>query len=418
MKLVLIDPSPESRAALFAHVQEGLRQAESRRLEPTDLDIGRIESFDWEQVVGCLLGPSAFDSIEEAVERIRMMAPNCLLGIVLEGDAYLANATQLRRKLGTRIISGSDLVQFTDFVLDCENASAGSTGPAGGKSCSIIGVCQFKGGVGATSVTAALAACWARHGFSVAAIDLDDVNPQLTAWARVGVAQKTVTAELLRQGEVPANRINELVHPVEGFEGRFVVVGQPEAYNEGFHFKANVLEGSPSSSEFMISMLTNLSPEFDVIVIDMARSWGVSSFAALSQCHKVLLVSDDDGLSVRRTLDCLARMKGESEDSEEFDLAKWSFVLNGFTGQLIGPKEVAIEIEEMQLFAAESSLFTLPFSESGRQWGAPGQSMYEMADEKSKAAIRKIAYQFVPFRMEPTVGIGDKIRKKIDSLRK
>ncbi len=414
MKLVLIDKDPQSRAAMAGRVNEALRQAELQGWEILELDLARIETFDWEGVCGCLIGPGCFQILEDVVDRLRLMFHGGVVGVILESEFYQGAALALRKKMNVQVLAVGDLAQLASFLIDCE--MRGAEAARGGDGAKVIGLAHLKGGVGTTTLTAALSSCWARNGLSVAAIDFDDVNPQLTAWARVGMVQRTVTAELLRQGEVPASRINEIVHPVEGFEGRFVVVGQPEAYNESFHFKANVLEGAPSASEFVQSLIPVLKSEFDVVVIDMARSWGVATFSALPLCDQVILVTDDDGMSVRRSLDAFARLRNESDDPEEINLSRWSLILNGYTGRLISPKEIANEIQEMSLFSAEASLYTIPFSDTGRQWGAPGQSLYETADTRTRQIIRRVACNMVPFRYEPEQTFSTRLLRKFHSL--
>jgi cellulose biosynthesis protein BcsQ len=414
MELVIFENEAGVRAAVSARLREALRQAEIEDFSIADLDSAAAASHDWSRVAGCFIGPSAFSEIDDVLATLRLVFPSGKTAIVLEPDHYARQGVLLRKRLNLTVISSADVAQMASFAIECQlSATAVQAGPRGK---GIIGVCQLKGGVGATTITTALAACWARHGLSVCALDLDDVNPQLTAWARVGISQRTVAAELLRQGEVPANRINELVFPVEGFEGRLVVVGQPESYNEGFHFKANVLDGAPSSSEFINSLIGNLSSEFDVIIVDLARSWGIATFSLLTICQHILLVTDDDGMSVRRTLDGLHRMRKESDDSDEFDMSKWSLALNAYTGKLISPKDIAMEIQEMELFPSNANLFAVPFSETGRQWGAPGKSFYDLADPKTREVIRKIAGTFVPFAEQAEPAGAAKLIKYVQGL--
>lgn len=414
MKLLLFETSPESRAVLLGRVQEGARQADLRRIEVYEGDFEKSDEHDWSLVIGCVIGPGWYPQIEETVSQLRSLYPSGPIAVILPPETYSAEAVTLRRRLNVQIIALSDLAQIANFLIDCDTRAGGGGGSVRNRG--IIGVCQIKGGVGTTTLCAALAACWAKHGLSTAAVDFDDVSPQLTAWGRVGVAQRGVTSELLHNGEVPASRINELVNPVEGFEGRLVVVGQPDAYNESFHFKANVLEGAPSAGDFVRSLVENFKNEFDVIIFDLARSWGVGTFSALPLCTHVLLVTDDDGMSVRRTLDGLARLKRESDDDQEFNLSKWSLILNSYTGRLISPKDVVAEIQEMELFPPESNLWTVPFSESGRQWGAPGQSMYELCDQRTRDELRKIAHSLVPFRFEREPGLHSKLLKRWQAL--
>ena len=225
-----------------------------------------------------------------------------------------------------------------------------------------------------------------------------------------------MVVEFLRRGQVPMDRVNELIAPVESFAGKLTAVGQPILYNESFHFKADVLEGAVSSSSYVSSLLNALKPDFDIIVVDLGRSWGVATFAALPICKLVLLVTDDDGMSVRQTLDNLYRLKSESGNSGEFDFTKWNVLLNAYTGRLISPEVLAQEIAQMNLLPPEASLYTIPFTEKGRQWGAPGNSLYDLAEDSCRQSIIRIASNLYPFGHAEEPGLVNKLMGKVRQL--
>lgn len=265
----------------------------------------------------------------------------------------------------------------------------------------IVAVAQFKGGVGATTLAISIACCWARHGLRVALVDLDDVNPHLTAWACVGESFRESVGQALRRGKVTGSEVAELTFPVETFEGQLVVVPQPSPYHESFQFKADVLEGSASASEFVPALFESLKKNYDIIVIDLGGSWGMASFAALPLCDRILLVVDDDPVSINRSLENLQRLKRESDDEREFNFERWSIVMNGFTNRLMTPKELVSRVKKTKLFPSSSELFVVPFSEPGRDWGRPGYSFYDCADAKSKESIRRLASAVVAISNEP-----------------
>ena len=414
MYVVVIDKSPQSAAGLLGRITAASGEADLKTVEAVQLDATSIAEFNWKEVSGCVIGPSSYEDLEEILERVSPVFQGGLIAAVLDDDTYATQAIQLSKRLRIHLIPLSGIVQLGSFLVECERKAVYLA--SGGRGQGPIGICQLKGGVGATTITAALAACWAKNGLSVAAIDLDDVNPQLTAWARVGLVQRTVTSEFLRCGEVPAARVNELVHPVEGFDGRLVVVGQPEAYNESFHFKANVIDGAPSSSDFIRSLFSVLVPEFDVVIVDMGRSWGIANFAALQLCQSLVMVSDDDGMSVRRTIDAFQRLRQESDDPNEFDLAKWRFLLNRYSGELVGTKEVAHELSQIGFPFSKDLVSVVPYSETGRQWGAPGQSFYELAESEIREDFTALAASFVPFRYQEQESSAWDFLKKIPAL--
>lgn len=394
MHILIIDRDPASRATLYGRVQLATRQADLRRVQLTDCDLDRLSLFKPDDIDGCIVGPGCYETLDHVTERVRSFFPDRSISVILDNETYANYAVGLRKAFGLRVIPIGDLAQIASFLIDCENeASRGGSANSG-----VIGVAQLKGGVGATTITAALASCYSKNGLSVCAIDLDDVNPQLTDWGRVGQAQRQALIEFLKKGDIPAGRQNEILFPIDGFDGRFNMIGQPQQYSQAFHFKADVIEGAPSSAQFIDALIPILREEFDVVLIDFGRSWGVSTIATFKYCQEILLVTDDDGMSVRRTLDCLQRLKRESDDPNELDLNRWSIILNAYTGRLISPNDLAAEIQEMDLLPPEASLYTIPFSERGRLWGAPGQTLFELCEENVRSVITKLACNLVAFR--------------------
>jgi cellulose biosynthesis protein BcsQ len=261
----------------------------------------------------------------------------------------------------------------------------------------VVGICQLKGGVGASTLAASLAGCWARNGLKVTLVDLDDVNPHITEWAKVGPACRNATYEFLRSGEIKTENVEMLLSPVEGFDGKLSVVGQPCAYHESFHFKARVLRGAPTANEFMTSLLPLLAAQSDVVVLDFGRSWGMATFSALPFCQHVVLVTDDDPVSIDRSLDSLQRIKEDSDDPAEFDFSRWSILLNGYTKRLVTAEHVADEVKKTGLVPADAHLFVVPFSLRGRQWGALGRTFYDCAEPKVQQRLSEIASALIRF---------------------
>lgn len=263
----------------------------------------------------------------------------------------------------------------------------------------VIGVCQLKGGVGASTLTAALGACWARHGRRAAIVDLDDINPHLTEWAKVPLSYRAALSAALREGS--SRSLKEMSFPVPGYDGKLVLIGQPDTYQESFHFKADVIAGAPSISDFIPALIRSLTHEFDVVLLDLSRSWGMATFASLPLCQHVMLVMDDDPVSVSRSLAALKRIKRETDDPGEFDFRRWCLTLNGYTNRLISRKQLATEVRRNGLIPETAHRFIVPFSERGRDWGAPGQSFYDTADLKTRGVLELMAKTLVPFPAAP-----------------
>lgn len=415
MRILILDTDSSARATVVARVEEALRQAGLRRVEIIESEPAALATLVAEEPPHlCFIGPGCYRTLEPDLARYRVIYPRVPVAVVLNNEVYAAEAVELRRVLKIRIIPIADIGQMAQFVLDCDIPTAG---PSSTKNRGVISVTQLKGGVGASTVATSLAACWARNGMSVALVDLDDLNPTITDWARVGASQRRLVSESLREGQVPRYKLRELLYPVEGFNDTLRVFGQPEHYGEGFHFKADVLDGVPSISGYVSSLIEALQEEFDVVVIDTGRSWGISTFAALPMSQKVVAVVDDDALSLRRTLDNFARIHRESDDSSEFDLAKWSFCLNAFTNRVLTVDEVMEEIQNLDVFPSKVDLFTLPYSEKGREWGLSSLALFDLAEHGIRASLCEIAFNLVPFQYELTHDqLYDRLRRGFQKI--
>lgn len=406
-RILIYERSPEGRAMLRGRLLEAARQADIGEIALREFTRAEIDSIDWDDVFCCVLGPDINAETDEIVDRLRVAYPLGSVALTLSAEEYAHRAVALRRSLAVQVFAVHDVAQLTGFLLNAATEPT-LTAPEPLRD-SVIGVCQLKGGVGASTIAAALGGCWVRHGLSVALVDLDDVNPHLTQWARATPRQRTMSSHCLRHGEVEPTRLNELVAPVFGFDGRFVVVPQPELYNDSFHFKANVIDDAPAATEFITSSLAALGREFNVVVFDLGRSWGIATLAALRRCSHVVLIVDDDFISLERSLANLTRLRSESGDLREFDLQRWSVILNGNTGRNLTTSEAAATIARAKLFPPDANLYAVPFSAAAQRWSQGGSTFYEMTDQRTRDILRKIACNLVPFRYDAVEKKGGKL---------
>ena len=405
MQILVVDTTPQLRATLLGRVQEAARQAGMQRLAVVEVDPLNLDDVNWGATICIFLGVGCGSLIKELLSKLQSAGNEAPLAIVLDADTYASEAVSIHKILGRVVVSETDLTQMATFIVDCEREASGR--PLGVRARHIIGFSQLKGGVGTTTMTAALGTCLARRGYTVALVDLDDVSGHLSEWGRVAAAQRMLVSELLRSGEVTTDRLRDLVTPVDGFDGRLVVVGQPYSYSESFHLKASVLEGAPAASVYINSLLSLLSTEYEVVLIDLGRSWGISTFTALPWCERVMLMIDDDGMSVRRTIDTLVRFKQESGDPEEFNLVKWGVVVNRWSGKRLALRDVEDALNGAEIFPRKPLVFTVADSDIARQWGAPGESLYDVAPKHIVRQIDTLASALLPMKEE-----GTKVRPK------
>lgn len=393
MRLFVIDPNTESRQVLVDRVYEALRRAQLKRVDVLDGNFEIIHAnAGKEPPVAIVLGPGTYGELDQSVERIQSFFADTAIAAVLPDEIYNAEALELRRFLAARIIPLSDIAQLAQFVLD--STSEGGNAAGAGRA-PVVGVVQLKGGVGASTLAASLCASWAHQGKRTNLIDLDDVNPHLTQWAKVSLSQQRVFVEGLEKGGLSANRLAEVRAEVPGYRGHFGIVGQPELYRESFHLKADVLPDAPSAAQFLTSFLPIVQDQSDVVVIDFARSWGIAAFSLLPFLQRILLVIDEDPTSVERTIANLTRFYRESDDPLEFDLARWSIVMNATSGRAVTEDIIRNQFAERELLPEGFPLFEIPFDAKGRVWtiadeAATPQTLYDLGAPPTRRAIEEL----------------------------
>lgn len=412
MKILILEPDESTRSVLLQRVQVAVRQAGIRRHSIVDGDFDLLlEGSAKDEPAVVFFGPGTYQKVDQSLSVVRGHFPRVPIALVLDNQTYAKEAVELRKGAAVRVMPIADIAQMVQFLLDCESDTKEQPDA---RSRGVVSVVQTKGGVGGTTVASSLAVCWAKQGLSVALIDCDDLNPDLTDWAKVGTAQRRATADMLVEGEVPRYRLNELLHPAEGFDGKLVVVGQPDHFQESFHFKADVLSNAASSVEFIQALIKTLREEFDAIIIDHGRSWGISTFGALPLSEYVVWVMDDDKHSVERSIANLMRISRESDDPEEFDFSRWRVLLNGVTGKTFSAEEIKSQLDDLEIFPNGAQVSEMAFSANGRHWTSPTNSFYALCDHAVRNAVDEFAFSLIPYRRnEAPTGVFKKFFRRL-----
>jgi cellulose biosynthesis protein BcsQ len=266
----------------------------------------------------------------------------------------------------------------------------------------LVAVTQFKGGVGATTLACSLAAVWAKNGLSVVVVDLDYLANAVTNWALVPEHFRREFASLLKNRVLTGERLKQCLYHIPSNssaepEQRFFIFPQPDSFADSFVSVAEDGAEGLSMSEFYQELFKYLRRSFDVVVLDLTRSWGVCSLVASSMADEVLTVVDDDRYSLRLTLDTLTKLYHESGDGEEFDLKKWRLVVNGWSGLTMKRKEIEEDLQAGLPTRLGFGYSIIPFSIRGRSWGITRSTLYDLAESCVQDALKRLAYQIREF---------------------
>jgi cellulose biosynthesis protein BcsQ len=394
MQVVVIDMTAPLRAALVGRLQEAARQAGLSRVAVVEVDPINLDGVAWEKTIGCVIGPGCGSMIRELISKIDETPLRGRMCLALEREVYVSEAVAVYRLLGKPIVCETDLTQFATFLIDCDAIAAGRTG--GLKRSRVIGLAQFKGGVGCSTLAAALAQVYSERGETTVLLDLDEVSCTLTEWGKASRAHRQAVSDGIRRGNLTPERIREMLVQIEGLNERTSLLPQPLSYYEGFHLKGQVIDSAPPPSEYIGALLGLLTAQFENIVIDLSHSWGVANFAALPWCERVLMVVDDDALTVRRAIDSLRRFRDESGDAEEFNLQKWEVVCNRASGNRLARAEIRHAMEQSGLWIGIPPVHTVGVSEAGRTWAVPGQTFATTCGRSVRRQIESLATVSAP----------------------
>lgn len=389
MEFVVIDVTPAQRAALLGRVQEAIRLAGLSQVTVSEVDPLSLDAISWDGVLGCFVGSGTGAVVKEILAKINSARSECPIALVLDSETYLTEAVKIHKLVGHTVVAETDLIQISNWILDAERKSSGRQ--LGNKQRRVIAVTQMKGGVGASTVVSSLAALFASQEKSVAIVDLDEVTCNLTEWSMVPQSNRTVVSELVRGAAQFSECLRDALYRPEAYKGGVAVFPQPSMFQEGLHVKAPVLNGAPQGSDFIQHLFPLLIGEFDIVLVDCSKSWGIATLATLGWCEKIVLLIDEEPLSLQSTFQSLARLRDESGDVDEFNFTKWSLVLNKFTGKKTSMKEILAWASEADLFTSDSKIFALGFSNQATKASGPGESLYERADSKLKKEFVTLA---------------------------
>lgn len=395
MNIFVFEQNKDSLSLVMRRLRRAVSQAGLKRIRFNSGGVSELSNLRLNsEAQDCvIIGPSHSADFEIAVEKVKNVVPKVPLAAIFPNDLYALDGVRARKELGLRILALADIGNIAQFLLDTSEKGVQSLAS---EEKSIIGVCQVKGGVGASTLAASLAATWIKSGESVCLVDLDVFCPQLSRWSKMPMDKRDMMAEFLKLGEVPAYRLPEVLHHFDSASGKFSLVGQPRLYSDGFHQISDVISGAPSSEGFMSSLFSALSEMYDLVVVDFGRFWGVSHFATMALCQDVVLVLDEQRVSVTNTIDSIRRMSRESDKQEEFDFSKWSLVLNGYTGTALSSSEVKGELLDSGLFSESKDIHIIPFCEKSRSWTETQQTFYDVCQKPARSSIEYLANSLVP----------------------
>jgi cellulose biosynthesis protein BcsQ len=244
----------------------------------------------------------------------------------------------------------------------------------------VVAIVHAKGGVGATTVAAALAEVCSANNKSALLWDLDiesrDLSRSLQAIGREGdligewvSGNKELTKEAIREAAVPIDpQVSVLTPPASMAEAMDLV-----CHIDTVSLVQRIVE------------LAKLS--YDCLIVDTAGRLGPATGTIMRLADEVVFVIDDTVFGVTAMDMHLGHVKTLLGGATNL-----KFLLNPFSGALGGLEQIASEIEPAHQLGETPWVLPALFNDSkASAWAGSGHTLYSLGTDATKRTLEEIA---------------------------
>jgi cellulose biosynthesis protein BcsQ len=313
-------------------------------------------------VIGSGMGEAGLALAHQA----NALSPRPQLIMFVSDDAYGGGAFRLAHSAGVRKVfpeGGSPLDFLQELVaINTEFRREGRTHE--GK---VVVVAHAKGGVGATSVAAALADVCGQYGRRTLIWDLDVETRDLSRALKVsGDEARVVSAWVSGEQEINRDTLRTAVIPISN---DVAVLTTPDRLAESMDLVCHTESMAIAQRIAEVARADN-----DVVIIDTAGRLGPATGALIRNADTVLVVIDDTVLGVTAVDLFLSFVKSVVGSPERI-----CFLVNPAVGAISSVEQIAAELEPTHRLGDRPwRLAPLPRDAKGTLWPGSGKTLYSM----------------------------------------
>lgn len=379
MRVLIVDNSTESQA-LCAQRIEAFSKSDKEML---DLKVrlvserefaGRLSEAD---VV--IIGVGLSDQAAALARQVRAEAPWIQIIMFVGDKEYGGGAFRSAHSVGVRKVfpnsAGSlDLLQEL-VAIHADLRKEGRTFEG-----RIVAVLHAKGGVGATSVAAALGEVCSDYGRRTLLWDLDVETKDLSrALVAGGPEAKIVSGWVNGSREISRETFRDALIPISGDVS---VLTPPDRFAESMDLVCHA-----DGMEIATRIVELSRVLFDVVIIDSAGRMGPALGGVLRVADVILLVTDTSELGLTAVDMLLTSVKPLVGGTDRL-----RFLINPAPGEKVNFKQIAADFDGVHNFTEVAwSLPVLPFSSKASTWPGSGNTLYSAGGKELKEAFHEIA---------------------------
>lgn len=381
MKVMIIDNTSENQVKCARRI-EALSERDKELL---DLQVKVVTEKEYEDRIDeadvLILGSGLADSAIMIARRSRARYPWINIIMYITDEAY---AKGVFRSVYTEGVRGalSDSSKALDLLQILVAIQADFKREGRARDGRVIAVCHAKGGVGATSIVAALAEVCASYNRKTLLWDLDTATRDLSRSLAVMGTESRIVAEWVNGSrEITRDSVREALVPIA--DDAQVLV-PPNGIAESIDLTCHT--DGIGLTERIIEVATSL---FDVIIADTGGQLGPAMGSLLRVADRVVVVVDDGLLGLTAVdffLDYVKALVGSTE--------KIVFLVNSFTGAYYSVSEIASQLEPgHDLGELAWKLPPVPYEPKAALWPGTGRTLFSSGSQVLRNALIDIAVE-------------------------
>ena len=379
MKLLIVDATTEAQAFCAKRV-EAFNQGD---MEMLDLKVKLVSEREFAQrvheadvlVIGAGVGERGVALARQAMS----LVPWLHIIMFVSDEAYGGGAFRAAHSVGVRKVF-PDSASPLDFLQELVAIHAEFRREGRAKEGKIVCVTHAKGGVGATSVAAALGEVCSVFNRRTMLWDLDVETRDLSRSLTVnGVEAKVVSSWVNGSREISRESLKDALIPISS---EVSVLMPPDRMAESMDLVCH------TDGMNIVQRVIELSRVmFDVVVVDTGGRMGPAAGALLRAADVVLIVIDDTILGLTAVDLYLTFVKTLVGGTDRI-----AFVVNPYSGALLGVREIMEELEPAHhLGEAPWRLPPIPNDPKASLWPGSGRTLYSKGQKATRNVLEKIA---------------------------
>ena len=379
MKLLIFDKTTELQAFCAKRI-ESFNKSD---MEMLDLKVKLVGERDFMErlqeadvlVLGSGLGERSTGFARQAMS----LVPWLHIIMFVTDEAYGGGAFRAAHSAGVRKVF-PDSASPLDFLQELVAIHAEFRREGRTREGKVIAITHAKGGVGATSIAAALAEVCSVYNKRTLLWDMDVETRDLSRSLTVnGVEAKVVSAWINGSREISRESLKDALIPISG---EVSVLMPPDRMAESMDMVCH------TDGMTIVQRIVELARVMsDVILVDTGGRLGPATGAIMRAADVVLIVIDDTILGLTAVDLYLTYIKTLVGGTDRI-----VFLVNPYSGALLGVPQIAAELEPAHhLGEAPWRLPPVPNDPKAAFWPGSGRTLYSMGQKNTRQVLEKIA---------------------------